>query len=134
MMQKMEKKTCSCCGMGEFETLDANHVKCSYCDTVYYIEDNNKEVTPEVDKYCNYDEEFMQKVYENFQAIDDAEKKRQTNNENKRIRRFTIVMILVIAICFILYRTTGNFTFGGVAVFCLGITYLFRKMHKMERV
>ena len=43
----LKKYECSQCGSHEFEELDGNKVKCSYCSTIYRITES-KENTPKI--------------------------------------------------------------------------------------
>ena len=36
MMQKLERRVCECCGQSDFIKIDDSHVRCAYCDTIYF--------------------------------------------------------------------------------------------------
>ena len=52
MMQRLERKVCECCGQSEFIQLDHNHVKCAYCDSVYFTSNSSNSVSEQ--EYNNW--------------------------------------------------------------------------------
>ena len=138
MMQKLERRVCECCGQNEFKQLDPNHIKCVYCDTVYFTGSSSpEEDRSDIDSYCKVDTEAVAEAFElirqrnrermqHQRMLDEAKEKRA---EYKRKKRNSLLIHLLLFLVVGLMLTCTNTPDVGVVVMAISIVNLFVRQH-----
>ena len=138
MMQKLESRVCACCGQNEFKQLDPNHIKCVYCDTVYFTGSSSpEEDRSDIDSYCKVDTEAVAEAFElirqrnrermqHQRMLDEAKEKRA---EYKRKKRNSLLIHLLLFLVVGLMLTCTNTPDVGVVVMAISIVNLFVRQH-----
>lgn len=137
MMQKLERRVCECCGQSDFIKINDSHVKCAYCDTIYFTGSSNNSPSEkehsDIDLYAKVDIEataealalIRQRNFERIQhqrVLDEAKEKRV---EYKRKKRNSLLIHLFFFLIVSPILTSTNTPEVGVIVMIISIVNLF---------
>lgn len=142
MMQKLERRVCECCGQNEFKQLDPNHIKCVYCDTVYFTGSSSpEEDRSDIESYCKVDAEataeairlVKQRYVENMlhqRMLEEAKEKRA---EYKRKKRNSLLIHLFLFLAVGPMLTSTNTPDVGYVVMVISMINLFVRQHHFNK-
>ena len=142
MMQKLERRVCECCGQNEFKQLDPNHIKCVYCDTVYFIGSSSpQEDRSDIESYCKVDEEataeairlVRQHYVENLRHQRMLEEAKEKRAEYKRKKRNSLLIHLFLFLAVGPMLTCTNTPDVGFIVMAVSIVNLFVRQHHYNK-
>lgn len=141
MMQRLERRVCECCGQSDFIKIDDSHIKCAYCDTIYFTGSSNNSSSEkqcsDIDSYAKIDVKAMadymalisQRNLERMQ-LDEAKEKRVGYKRKKRNSLLIHLLLFLIVGPMLTYTNTPGV---GVVVMVFSTVNLFVRQNHYNK-